>query len=68
MNGNKEEFYNLVFKDVLDIITIQNKYSITMNTIVTDSEKGFINTIKKFFPNTRRISGLYYYKQDKEYT
>ena len=64
MNGNKEEYYNLVFKDVLDIITIQNKFCISINTIVTDAEKPLINTVKKYFPNTRRISCLYHYKQD----
>ena len=64
MNGNKEEFYNLIFKDIIDIITLQNKYSISIDTIVTDSEKGLINVVKKFFPTTRRISCLYHYKQD----
>jgi len=64
MNGNKEEYYNFVFKDVLDIITIQNKFCISINTIVTDSEKGLINTVKKFFPKAKRISCLYHYKQD----
>ena len=63
MNGNKEEFYNLIFKDIIDIITLQNKYSISIDTIVTDSEKGLINVIKKFFPTTRRISCLYHYKR-----
>lgn len=60
MNGNKEEYYNFVFKDVLDIITIQNKFCISINTIVTDSEKGLINTVKKFFPKAKRISCLYH--------
>ena len=64
MKGNKEEFYNIVFKDVIDIITLQNKYTIKIIAVVIDSEKSLINTVKKFFIKTRRISCLYHYKQD----
>ena len=64
MNGKKEEYYDLVFKDILDIVTFQKKFSININTIVTDTEKGLINIIKKYFPTSKRISCLYHYKQD----
>ena len=49
MNGKKEEFYDLVFKDILDIVTLRKKYSININTIVTNTEKGLINIIKNIF-------------------
>ena len=49
MNGKKEEFFDLVFKDILYIVTLQKKDSININTIVTDTEKGLINIIKNIF-------------------
>ena len=52
------------FRDVIEIITIRKKYPINIRTIVTDTETGLINIIKKYFPYSERISCLYHYKQD----
>ena len=64
MNGKKEEYYDLVFRDILDIITLRNKYLIIISTVVTDTEIGLIKIINKYFPTSKRIGCLYHYKQD----
>ena len=38
--------------------------ALNLETLVTDQEEALVNTIKKFFPNSKRISCLFHYKQD----
>ena len=40
MKGKKEEYYDIVFRDILEIITLRNKYLLNINTVVTDTEIG----------------------------
>ena len=64
MNGKKEIFYNIVFESIINIITDFRKIDIEINSVVSDSEKGLINTITKYFPNAQRISCFFHYTQD----
>ena len=64
MNGKKEIFYNVVFESIINIITDFRKIDIEINSVVSDSEKGLINTITKYFPNAQRISCYFHYTQD----
>ena len=63
MNGKNEDLYDNVFNSVINIITQNRSYELEINTIVTDAETALINSIKKFFSNTKRISCLFHYKQ-----
>ena len=64
MNGKSETHYDLVFESILDIITHKNFYNLDLLSIITDTENALINTIKNYFPNTRRIGCYYHYCQD----
>ena len=64
MNGKKEIYYNIVFESIINIITDFRKIDIEIISVVSDSEKGLINTITKYFPNAQRISCYYHYTQD----
>ena len=56
--------YEYAFQSVIDIITSKRAFDLNINTIITDSEKALINVIKKYFPNSQRISCFFHYKQD----
>ena len=62
MNSKYEKLYDYIFESVINIITQNRSYEIEIKTIVKDSEKALINSIKKYFPNTRRISCLFHFK------
>ena len=47
MNVKKEIYYNIVFESIINIITDFRKNDIEINSVVSDSEKGLINTITK---------------------
>jgi len=64
VNSKREELYNYVFNEVIDLLTIKRTINIDLQKVVTDQEKALINSIKKYFPNIKRISCLYHYKQD----
>ena len=64
VNSKREELYIYVFNEVLDLLTIKRKINIDLQTVVTDQEKALIISIKKYFPNIKRIACLYHYKQD----
>ena len=44
MNVKKEIYYNIVFESIIDI---------EINSVVSDSEKGLINTITKYFNSAK---------------
>ena len=64
MNSKEEYLYDLVFHSLLRIVWHDNLEHILVETIVTDQEKALINMVKKYFPNSLRISCLFHYKQD----
>ena len=49
MNVKKEIYYNILFESIINIITHFRKNDIEINSVVSDSEKGLINTITKYF-------------------
>ena len=64
MNSKKEILYQYVFESIIRLLSDDNNINFKFETIVTDQEIGLINGIKKFFPNSQRISCLFHYKQD----
>ena len=64
LNSKKEELYDIVFESIINNILKEDYNNLNFETIVTDQELALINSIKKFFPNTKRISCLFHYKQD----
>ena len=64
LNSKKENLYKYAFRGILDLLTDNNKITLKVETIITDQEKAFIDTVKNYFPNTQRISCLFHYKQD----
>ena len=64
LNGKSENLYEYAFQSVIDIITSKRDFDLNIKTIITDSEKALINVIKKYFPNSQRISCFFHYKQD----
>ena len=64
LNSKNEDLYNMVFEDVINLITWKGKKEINIKTIVTDSEKALMNLIKKYFPKSQRVACYFHYKQD----
>ena len=64
MNGKYKKFYEIIFENVIDIITQHNHYILNINTIVADAEKALINVIKKVFPNSKLVICFFHYKQN----
>ena len=64
MNSKNEELYNMVFEDVIKLITWGGLKILNIKTIVTDSEKALMNSVKKYFPSTQRVACYFHYKQD----
>ena len=64
LNSKNEDLYNMVFEDVINLITWKGKKEINIKTIVTDSEKALMNSIKKYFPTSQRVACYFHYKQD----
>jgi len=64
LNGKSQFLYDYIFNSVINIITNNRKIDLNILSIVSDSEKALINSIKKFFPNSLRISCYFHYKQD----
>ena len=59
INGTSEKFYDIVFKSIINIITDYDKININIDTIVY-SESALVKIIKKYFPNSLRISCLFH--------
>ena len=64
LNSKKEILYDLIFKSIINNIFDNEALSLNLEIIVMDQEEALVNTIKKFFPNSKRISCLFHYKQD----
>ena len=56
LNNKSEKIYELVFKDVLKILTWNSLRELNVKTVVTDSEKALINNVNRFFPNPQRVA------------
>ena len=63
MNSKNEELYNMVFENVIKLITWGGLKILNIKTIVTDSEKALMNSVKKYFPSTQRVACYFHYKQ-----
>ena len=64
MSNKTEILYDLVFKSILRILTQNNLYHISYQTITTDTEIALINTINNNFENTTRIGCWFHLKQN----
>ena len=63
-NGKSEYHYDVVFNSIINIITLSRNIDINIKSIVTDSELALIKIVKKYFPNSLRITCLFHFKQD----
>lgn len=77
LNGKFEKF-NIVFYNIIKIVTQSNKYILHFKTMITDIEQGLINTVKKYFTkciknnillslpirNNKNIKAFVLYKKD----
>jgi hypothetical protein len=64
MNGKSQIHYDIIFDSIINIITNYHELDLNINSIVTDSEVALVKSVKKYFPNSLRISCLFHYKQD----
>ena len=64
MNGKSQIHYDIIFDSIINIITNYHEIDLNINSIVTDSEVALVKSVKKYFPNSLRISCLFHYKQD----
>ena len=62
MNGKSEYYYDVVFDSIINIITLSHKIDINIKSIVTDSELALVKIVKKYFPNSLRITCLFHFK------
>ena len=62
LNSKKEQLYDLAFHSIIKLLTNNETLNLDLQTIVTDQEKGLINSIKKNYPNVKRIVCLFHYK------
>ena len=61
MNIKHEKSYELVFKSLLNIITIENTVKLNLISVTTDFEKSLTNAVKKVFNNIRHIGCLFHF-------
>ena len=47
MNGKSQNFYDIIFSSKVNILTLENKYELNIQTIVADEEKELVNVIFK---------------------
>ena len=64
MSNKSEILYDLIFKSILRILTQNNLYHVTYQTITTDTEIALINAVKINFENTTRIGYWFHLKQN----
>ena len=64
MDGKSEKHYEEVFQSIISIIILTHHIDININSIVTDSELALVKIVKKYFPNSLRITCLFHFKQD----
>ena len=58
--------YDEIFKAIKSILTFGEKFQFNIETITTDNEQALINTVNKYFPEAKRISCFFHYKQTLE--
>ena len=61
MNNKNEKSYELVFKSLLNIITMDNSIDLKIISITTDFEKGILNAVKTVFKNIRHVGCMFHY-------
>ena len=64
MNKKEQIHYDIIFSSIINILTDFHHKELEIKTIVTDSEIALVNVVKKYFPNSLRISCLFHFKQD----
>ena len=64
MSNKSDILYDLIFKSILRILTQNNLYHVTYQTITTDTEIALINAVKINFENTTRIGCWFHLKQN----
>ena len=64
MSNKTEILYTMIFKSIINILTQQNIYKLTIRTITTDTEIALMNAINTTFPNCQRIGCWFHLKQD----
>ena len=56
-----EIHYDIVFNSIINIITLSHHIDENIKSIVTDSELALVKIVKKYFPNSLRITCLFYF-------
>ena len=64
LNSKRELLYETVFESIIRNILKTSGCDLNFETIVTNQEIALINSIKKVFPKSQRISCLFHYKQN----
>ena len=64
MNNRIEQSYNMIFDDVINLITFNRLLDLEIETIVTGSERPLMNAVKTFFPKAQRVACYYHFKED----
>ena len=64
MSNKSGILYDLIFKSIIRILTQNNLYHVTFQTITTDTEIALINAVKSNFENTTRIGCWFHLKQN----
>ena len=64
MSNKIEIIYDMIFKSIKNILSQNNIYNLTIETITTDTELALINSIHTNFPETQRIGCWFHLKQD----
>ena len=52
LRGKNQFLYDYIFSSIINIVTNNRKFDLNILSIVSDSEKALVNSIKKNFPNT----------------
>ena len=56
--------YFSITNNAINILTNNRSYDLNILSIVTDTERALINSIKKFFPSSLRILCYFHFKQN----
>ena len=62
MSNKMEIIYDMIFKSIKNILSQNNIYNLTIETITTDTEFVLINSIHTNFPETQRIGCWFHLK------
>ena len=61
INNKKEEWYNILFKKIYNILTIEETKDLKLISCTTDFDKGLINSLSNTFKNARLVGCYYHY-------